>query len=161
MKNNRVKIGKNVRIGPGVVLGGLPFIFNQKTGERVRPEIKAGIVIEDNVDIAANSVVNLGWKKDTIIRENVMIGVISLIGHDSEIGKNTGIAPHVSILGHVKIGEWCFIAPQTVVKSFVKIGDYTMIGMGSVVTRDIPNGVIAYGTPCKVIRENKWRPQIE
>lgn len=34
-----------------------------------------------------------------------------------------------------------------------------MIGMGSVVDKDMPSGVIAYGTPCKVVRENKWRPK--
>lgn len=159
MKDNRIKIGKNVRIGEGTVLGALPLIFNRETGERVRPEIKAGLIIEDNVDIGANCVLNLGEEKDTIVREGVMMGHLSSIGHDSDIGRNTGISVHVCISGCVEIGEWCYIAPQTVVKPYIKIGDFTMIGMGSVVMQDIPSGVIAYGSPCKVIRENTWRPK--
>ena len=161
MIDKRVKIGRNVRIGEGTVLGALPLIFDKETGKRVRPEIKAGLIIEDNVDIGANCVLNLGEERDTIVREGVMIGHLSSIGHDSDIGRNTGISLHVCISGCVEVGEWCYIAPQTVVKPYVKIGDYTMIGMGSVVTKDIPSGVIAYGSPCKVIKENMWRPSVE
>jgi len=161
MIDKRVKVGRNVRIGEGTILGALPLIFNRETGERVRPEIKAGLIIEDNVDIGANCVLNLGEEKDTVVREGVMIGHLSSIGHDSDIGRNTGISLHVCISGCVEVGEWCYIAPQTVVAPFVKIGDYTMIGMGSVVTKDIPSGVVAYGSPCKVIRENTWRPAVE
>jgi len=161
MIDKRVRVGRNVRIGEGTVLGAFPLIFNRETGERVRPEINAGLIIEDNVDIGANCVLNLGEEKDTIVREGVMIGHLSSIGHDSDIGRNTGISLHVCISGCVEVGEWCYIAPQTVVKPYVKIGDYTMIGMGSVVTKDIPSGVIAYGSPCKVVRENTWRPTIE
>ncbi|GAI51541.1 unnamed protein product, partial [marine sediment metagenome] len=46
---DRIKIGKNVKIQEGTILGALPFIFNRETGERVRPEIKGGIDIGDNV----------------------------------------------------------------------------------------------------------------
>ena len=161
MEEDRIRIGKNVRIGEGTVLGALPLIFDRETGARVRPDIKAGLVIEDNVDIGANCVLNFGAERDTIVREGVMIGHLSSIGHDADIGRNAGISLHVCISGWVEVGEWCYIAPQTVVKPFVKIGDYTMIGMGSVVTEDIPSGVVAYGTPCKIIRENKWRPKVE
>ena len=156
--NPRIHIGKNVRIGGGTQLGALPLIFDRETGARIRPEIKAGLTIEDNVDIGDNCVLNLGEEKDTVVREGVMVGHLSSIGHDSDIGRNTGISLHVCISGCVDVGEWSYIAPQTVVKPYVKIGSYTMIGMGSVVTRDIPDGVVAYGSPCKVIRDNPWRP---
>jgi len=161
MYEDRIEIGKNVRIGEGTVLGALPLIFDRETGRRVRPPLKAGLVIEDNVDIGANCVLSLGEEKDTIIREGVMIGHLSSIGHDAEIGRNTGISLHVMISGCVEVGEWCYVAPQTVVKPYVKIGDYSMIGMGSVVMEDIPEGVVAYGTPCKVVRPNTWRPKVE
>lgn len=154
----RIKIGKNVRIGYGTVLGGYPLKLETEEGGRRRMECKGGLVIEDNVDIAANCVLSRGWEKDTVIREGVYIGHLSSVGHDSEIGRHTVLSLHVCILGCVKIGEWCYIAPQTVIKPHVEIGDYTMIGMGSVVTKDIRGGVIAFGSPCKVIRENKWRP---
>lgn len=161
MVDDRVKIGKNVRVGEGTVLGALPIIFDKETGARVRPEIRAGLIIEDNVDIGCNCVLNLGEKRDTIVRKGTMIGHLSSIGHDSDIGEYVGISVHVCISGCVEVGEWSYVAPQTVVRPYVKIGKFSMIGMGSVVDKDIPDGVVAYGNPCKVIRENSWRPIIE
>ena len=158
LHSDQLIIGKNFRQDIGTVLGALPLKLEIVGGRRGRLEAKGRLVIEDNVDIGANCVLNLGWEGDTIIREGVFIGHLSSIGHDAVIGKHTSISAHVCICGHVEVGEWCYIAPQTVVKPYVKIGDFTMIGMGSVVTRDIPKGVIAFGSPCEVVRENLWRP---
>lgn len=156
---NEIKIGKSVKIQEGTILGAFPLKLEVKDGRRHRLECKGDLIIEDNADIGANCVLNFGWAGDTIIREGVSIGHLSSIGHDAEIGEHTVISLHVCINGHVKVGKWCYIAPQTVIKPYVEIGDYTMIGMGSVVDKNIPSGVIAYGSPCKVVRENKWRPE--
>ena len=158
MNQDRIIIGKNVKIQGGTVLGALPLKVDIEDGRRHRVECKGKLIIEDNVDIGANCVLNFGCEGDTIIRENVFIGHLSSIGHDAEIGANTIISLHVGVLGHVKIGEWCYIAPMTVIKPGVKIGGNTMIGMGSIVTEDIPSGVVAYGSPCKVVRKNTWIP---
>ena len=159
LEPERIKMGKNTRVGEGTVLGAYPLHLEIKNGRRRRRKCDGDLVIEDNVNIGANCVLNFGAEKDTIIREGVFIGHLSSVGHDSEIGRHTVISAHVCVCGCVKIGEWCYIAPQTVIKPHVTIGDYTMIGLGSVVVNDISSGVIAYGSPCKVIRENKWRPQ--
>ena len=156
---DRVIIGENVTVQDGTILGALPLKLDQKNGKRIRLPTEGGLIIKDDVDVGANCVLNLGWKNDTVIGKGVFIGHLSSVGHDADIGEHTVISVHVCISGHVKIGKWCYIAPQTVIKPYVEIGDYTMIGMGSVVDKDIPSGVIAYGTPCKVIRENKWRPE--
>lgn len=156
--DNRVILGNNVRMDKGVVFTPFSLNLTLKDGRRRRLESKARLIIEDDVDIGANCVLNYGAEKDTIIHKGVYIGHLSSIGHDTEIGEYTVLSAHVCICGEVKIGEWCYIAPQTVVKPRVTIGDYTMIGMGSVVDKDIPSGVIAYGSPCKVVRKNKWRP---
>ena len=158
MTQDRIIIGKNVRIQKGTVLDAFPLKVDIEDGRRHRVECNGKIIIEDNVDIGANCVLNFGWEGDTIVREGAFIGHLSSIGHDAEIGAHSIISLHVCISGHVKVGKWCYIAPQTVIKPYIKIGDYSMIGMGSVVTEDIPSGVIAYGSPCKVVRENKWRP---
>ena len=157
---SKVVLGKNVRRDKGVVFTSTPLKLAMAGGNlrRDRMEVEAGIIIEDDVDIGANCVINYGVEKDTIIHKGVYIGHLSSIGHDSEIGEHTVVSAHVCICGAVKIGKWCYIAPQTVVKPYVTIGDNTMIGMGSVVDKDIPSGVVAYGSPCRVIRENKWSP---
>lgn len=156
--DDRVVLGKNVRLDSGVVFTPFSLKLSLENGRRRRMKIKAGLIIEDDVDIGANCVLNYGVEKDTIIHKGVYIGHLSSVGHDAEIGEHTVLSAHVCICGEAKIGKWCYIAPQSVVKPRVTIGDYTMIGMGSVVNNDIPSGVIAYGSPCKVIRENKWRP---
>ena len=160
MNEDRVKRGKNVRVQEGTVLGALPLKLGQKDGKRFRLECTGNLILEDDVDIGANCVLNIGWQEDTIVRKGAFIGHLSSVGHDADIGPHTAISVHVCLGGHVKVGKWCYIAPQTVVKPYVKIGDFSMIGMGSVVDKDIPSGVIAYGSPCKVVRENKWRPEM-
>lgn len=157
---DRVKIGKNVLIQEGTVLGALPLIFDRVTGERRRPDINGGLIIEEGTDIGANCVLNLGEVRDTIVKKNAMIGHLTSIGHDAIIGENAGISAHVCVCGFAEVGKWCYVAPQTVIHPYRKIGDFTMIGMMSNVTKDIPSGVIAYGNPCKVIRKNEWRPKI-
>ena len=157
---DRVKIGVNVNIQPGTVLGALPLIFDRTTGERIRPEMKGGLVIEDNVDIGAGCVLNIGETRDTIIKKNSMIGHLSSIGHDAIVGENAGVSAHICVCGFAEVGEWVYIAPQSVIQPYRKIGDYTMIGTMSNITKDIPGGVIAFGNPCKPVRENTWRPTL-
>lgn len=80
------------------------------------------------------------------------------VGHHNTIGEFTELNPGVVISGNVSIGRGCIIGTGTVIKDRISIGENTMIGMGSVVTKDIPSGVIAFGNPCKVVRDNdKWR----
>jgi len=158
MYEDRVALGENVTFDAGVVFSSKPMMLEIKNGQRRRVEIKAGIVIENDVSIGANSVINFGVKNDTVIKKGAFIGHLATIGHDSVIGEHTVIGAQACILGEVTIGKWCFIASQSVVRPGVKIGDFTMVGLGSIVDKDIQSGVIAYGSPAKVIRKNKWRP---
>ncbi|PXY02593.1 hypothetical protein DF185_00425 [Marinifilum breve] len=76
------------------------------------------------------------------------------IGHHNTIGDFTDINPGVITSGNVTIGKGCEIGSGAIIKNNVKIGDNSFIGMGSVVTKDIPANSIAFGNPCKVIRQN-------
>lgn len=77
------------------------------------------------------------------------------IGHDSRIGRYSNIAPSVSIAGSVNVGEKCRVGISATILDRLHIGDRTLIGAGSLVTKDIPESVVAYGVPAKIIRENK------
>ncbi len=59
--------------------------------------------------------------------------------------------------GSVKVGTGTIIGSGTVIIEKITIGENCMVGAGSVVTRDIPSGTVAYGNPCKVVRENEKR----
>jgi sugar O-acyltransferase (sialic acid O-acetyltransferase NeuD family) len=76
----------------------------------------------------------------------------STIGHHVRIGEYSMTGPGVHIAGHCDIGEGVKLGIGAVVFDHVRIGDHTIVGGGSVVTKDLPAGVIAWGNPCKVIK---------
>lgn len=80
------------------------------------------------------------------------------VGHHAVLGDFVNINPGAVLSGFVNIGEGTEIGTGVSISNNVTIGKRCLIGAGSVVTRDIPDGVIAYGNPCKVIRENeRWK----
>ena len=103
-----------------------------------------GVLINSKVSIAAH--IHIG---DFVsINRNVSVG------HHTIIGDYCSINPGCNVAGNVTIGEGTTIGMGTNILHQVKIGKNSIIGAGSVVTKDIPDNVIAYGSPCKVIREN-------
>jgi sugar O-acyltransferase (sialic acid O-acetyltransferase NeuD family) len=106
--------------------------------------IGIGALINSKVSIAAH----------TTIGDFVSINRHVSIGHHTVISDFCSINPGTNIAGNVTIGEGTTIGMGTNILHQVKIGKNTIIGAGSVVTKDIPDNVIAYGSPCKIIRDN-------
>lgn len=110
--------------------------------------LKKGVFIDHQCILSAQTLVGFG----------VTIKRGSKIGHHNTIGDFTDINPGVITSGNVTIGRGCEIGSGSVVNNNVIIGDNSYIGMGSVVTKNIPANSIAYGSPCKVIRQNNlWK----
>ena len=103
-----------------------------------------GILINSKVSIAAH----------TTIGNFVSINRHVSIGHHTTIGDYCSINPGTNIAGNVTIGEETTIGMGVNIIDGIKIGKNTIIGAGSVVTKDIPDNVVAYGSPCKIIRDN-------
>ena len=103
-----------------------------------------GVLINSKVSIAAH----------THIGDFVSINRNVSIGHHTIIGDYCSINPGCNVAGNVTIGEGTTIGMGTNILHQVKIGKNSIIGAGSVVTKDIPDNVVAYGSPCRVIREN-------
>jgi len=106
--------------------------------------IGVGALINSKVSIAAH----------TTIGDFVSINRHVSIGHHTVISDYCSINPGTNIAGNVTIGEGTTIGMGTNILHQVKIGKNTIIGAGSVVTKDIPDNVVAYGSPCKIIRDN-------
>jgi sugar O-acyltransferase (sialic acid O-acetyltransferase NeuD family) len=106
--------------------------------------IGSGVLINSKVSIAAH----------TKIGDFVSINKHVSIGHHVTIGDYCSINPGTNIAGNVTIGEGTTIGMGTNVINGIKIGKNTIIGAGSLVTKDIPDNVVAYGSPCKIIRDN-------
>ncbi len=105
--------------------------------------ISKGVLIEPKVVISSQTQIDFG----------VSIKRGSLVGHHNQIGAFTDINPGVIISGKVKIGTGCTIGSGAILKDNISIGENTIIGMGSVVTKDIPSNCVAYGNPCKIMKE--------
>jgi sugar O-acyltransferase (sialic acid O-acetyltransferase NeuD family) len=120
-----------------IIHDGLDISYTSKLGRGGR-----GLLINSKVSIAAH----------TTIGDFVSINRHVSIGHHTNIGDYCSINPGVNIAGNVTIGEGTTIGMGTNILHTVKIGKNCIIGAGSVVTKDIPDNVVAYGSPCKVVR---------
>jgi UDP-3-O-[3-hydroxymyristoyl] glucosamine N-acyltransferase len=114
-----------------------------------------GLIIEDNVHIAALTTVQRGVLEDTIIEEGTTIGPNCNIGHGVHIGKHCVITGMNFIGGSSKIGNRVYVAPHCTVKNGVQIGDGAFIGMGSLVLNDVAEGVTVVGRPAVLIEQFK------
>jgi sugar O-acyltransferase (sialic acid O-acetyltransferase NeuD family) len=106
-------------------------------------ELGIGVLINSKVSIAAHS------KIGNFVSINRHVS----IGHHTSIGDYCSINPGCNIAGRVKIGEGSTIGMGSNIIDGINIGKNTVIGAGSLVTKDIPDNVIAYGSPCKIIRK--------
>lgn len=96
----------------------------------------------------------------TILGGNNTFGLCSYvnlgcqIGHNTSLGDFSMLSPGCIVSGEVTIGEDTYIGTGAIIRNQVSIGKNCIIGMGSLVTKDIPDNVVAYGSPCRVVREN-------
>lgn len=86
------------------------------------------------------------------IRRHVIINTGATVDHDCNIHDFVHIAPGVNLCGGVTVGEGTLIGAGSVAIPGITIGSWCTIGAGSVITSDIPDNVVAAGTPCKVIK---------
>ena len=93
-------------------------------------------------------------QSDTIIGRHCIINTKASIDHECVINDFVHISPGSVLCGNVIVGEGTWIGAGSIIIPGVKIGKNSIIGAGSVVVKDLPDGVVAYGNPCKVIREN-------
>jgi sugar O-acyltransferase (sialic acid O-acetyltransferase NeuD family) len=143
------------------VLGVYDPKHKMKIVEILNPKIdKCQTILFNDFYISQTSKIGLGCMVDTkvSVAAHTNIGnFVSInrhvsIGHHTIIEDYVSINPGCNIAGNVKIGKGTTIGMGTNVLNTVQIGENSIIGAGSNVTRDIPNNVVAYGNPCKIIK---------
>lgn len=107
-------------------------------------------IIGEGSVVMAGAVINSG----AVIGKHCIINTGATVDHDCVIGDFVHIAPGVHVSGGVNVGEGSWIGVGSCVKQGVNIGQWVTIGAGSVVVKDIPDGVTAYGCPCRVKNTN-------
>lgn len=131
-------IGKNCIIHSGAAIGSDGFGFVPKADGSFEKIPQTGnVVIEDNVEIGANTTIDRATLGSTIIRKGVKLDNLIQIGHNVEIGANTAIAAQTGVSGSTKIGKNCLIAGQAGFVGHISIPDGSMIGAKSGVSNSV------------------------
>lgn len=142
------KIGASCYIDSGCVLGseGFGFAPNAEGSYDKIPQT-GNLIIEDAVDIGANSTLDRATLGSTIIRKGVKLDNHIQIAHNVEVGEHTVIAAQTGIAGSSKIGKNCIIGGQVGIIGHLKIGDNVSVQGQSGITSNINSGATIYGTP--------------
>ncbi len=142
------KIGKNCIFHAGVVIGADGFGFAPKEdGTFTKIPQLGNVIIEDNVELGANTCVDRAKTDSTIIRAGVKLDNLIQIGHNVEVGSNTVMSAQVGIAGTTKVGSNCFIAGQVGIADHIVVGDRVKIGSKSGIDKNVPDGEIRFGFP--------------
>jgi UDP-3-O-[3-hydroxymyristoyl] glucosamine N-acyltransferase len=150
-----VRLGRRVLIHPGAVLGadGFGFAFDGAAHRKI-PQT-GGVVIEDDVEIGANTTIDRATFGDTIVRRGTKIDNLVQIGHNVEVGEHAILVAQVGISGSSRLGRGVVLAGQVGVADHVTIGDGTLVGAQGGVPSDLPAGGKYLGAPARPMLEAK------
>lgn len=143
-----VKIGQNCIIEENTVLGsdGLAYEKRADGSWQHIPQL-GGLIIEDNVSIGANTVITRGAIENTVIGKGSNIDNAVFISHNVKMGENNSVVGGAVLFGSVNTGNGVTISGNAVIRNGVKVGDNAFIGMGSVVTKNVPENIVVTGNP--------------
>ncbi len=141
-------IGNNCILHSGAVIGSDGFGFApQDDGTYKKIPQLGNVVLEDDVEIGANSAIDCGTFGSTILRKGVKIDNLVQIAHNCEIGENTVIAGQTGLAGSSKVGKNCKFAGQVGLAGHLTIGDNVQIGAQSGVSKSIKDNEIVLSSP--------------
>ncbi|MFN3598153.1 MAG: UDP-3-O-(3-hydroxymyristoyl)glucosamine N-acyltransferase [Aquificaceae bacterium] len=149
-------IGEGVRIHSGSVIGADGFGYYMGEEGILKLNHIGKVVIEDFVEIGANSCVDRALIDETTIGKNTKIDNLVQIGHNCSIGEENIIVSHVSIAGSVKTGKGVILAGQVGVADHVEIGDKAIITGKAGVSKSLEGGKI-YGGTIPAMEWSKWK----
>jgi UDP-3-O-[3-hydroxymyristoyl] glucosamine N-acyltransferase len=142
------EIGDNVLLHNGVVIGSDGFGFAKDDSENWYKIPQIGrVVIEDNVEIQANSCVDRASLDETRIGRNTKIDNLTQVGHNCIVAENSMLCAQVGLAGSTEIGKNVILAGQVGVAGHCKIGDGVIVTAQSGTHGDIPAGAMVSGSP--------------
>jgi UDP-3-O-[3-hydroxymyristoyl] glucosamine N-acyltransferase len=148
MVRENCRIGNNVLLQNGVVIGADGFGFAKDDQGRwhkiVQPE---GVVIEDDVEVQANSCIDRCSVGETYIGRGVKIDNLVQVGHGTQVGEDSLLAAQVGLAGSTEIGKNVILTGQAGVVGHCVVGDGAIVTPQSGVAGDIAAGAIVSGSP--------------
>ena len=141
-------IGRNCILHAGAVIGADGFGFApREDGTFAKIPQLGNVILEDNVEIGANTCIDRAKTDHTIIRSGVKLDNLIQIGHNVEVGANTVMSAQVGIAGTSKVGSNCFVAGQVGIADHVTIGNRVKIGSKSGIDKAVADDEIRFGYP--------------
>jgi UDP-3-O-[3-hydroxymyristoyl] glucosamine N-acyltransferase len=151
----RTRVGDRVVLQPGVVLGadGFGYAFDEQGGWEHIPHT-GGVVVEDDVEIGANSTIDRSLLGETRIGRGTKIDNLVMVGHNCEIGEDVLVAAQVGMAGSSTVKRRVIMMGQTGLAGHLTLGEGAFVGARAGVRSDVPPGTRVWGTP--QLEERRW-----
>ena len=152
-------IGKDCILHAGVVVGsdGFGFEPDAKGVNQKLPQI-GNVIIEDDVEIGANTTIDRAMMGSTIIRRNAKLDNLVQVAHNVEIGESTFMCAQVGVAGSTKVGGHCILAGQVGVAGHITIADNCVFGAQSGIANHVKKPGMYHGSP--IIDAMNWRRSV-
>lgn len=150
-----VRIGDDVVVHAGAVIGSDGFGYLPSAGGIKRLVQAGGVVIEDRVEIGANTTVDRAMVGATVLRRGAKIDNLVMIAHGCEIGEHSMLAAQVGLSGSTRVGNWVRLGGQVGAAGHLTIGDQAQVAAQSGIDKSIAAGTIVGGSPAIDVR--LWR----
>lgn len=141
------KVGANCILHSGVVIGADGFGFAPVNGVYNKIPQMGNVVIEDDVEIGANTTIDRAMLGSTRIHKGVKLDNLIMVAHNCEVGANTVMASQVGVAGSTKVGAGCVVGGQVGFSGHIHIGDGTQIGAQSGIPKSVKPGSRIMGYP--------------
>ena len=151
-------LGDRVILHPGAVVGSDGFGYDTRDGRHHKIVQSGIVVVEDDVEIGANTTIDRARFGRTVIGEGTKIDNLVMIAHNVVIGKHCIVCAQVGIAGSAQIGNYVILAGQAGIVGHIKIGDGTIIGAQTGVSNDVEPGARVVGSPPRPV--GQWKRSI-
>lgn len=145
-----VKIGDNVVIRENTVIGADGLSTDRDVNGRAAtmPQF-GGVILEDDVQIGAMTVIARGAIDNTVIGKGSKVDNCCFISHNVQVGKDTFIVGETIMFGSSSVGDRAYISGNSTIRNGIRIGNEALVGMGSNVIKDIQDGAVVKGNPAR------------
>ncbi len=151
----RTRIGDRVVLQPGVVLGadGFGYAFDER-GHWEHVPHSGAVVLEDDVEIGANSTIDRSLLADTRIGCGTKIDNLVMVGHNCELGEHVIVAAQVGMAGGSTVERRAILMGQSALAGHLRVGEGAFVGGRAAVHSDVPAATRVWGTP--QLEERRW-----